>query len=650
MDAYKDTFLAESIDFVQHITDGLLGLEREPGDLAPVETIFRGAHSLKGMSAAMGYQRTADLTHAMEGLMSNVREGRLHVDQGLIDLMLESVDLVRELIDDETAGTSVVDPTETIGRLGDMADRAAARPDDAAERAVSDARFGLLAGESGLSVVVTLEADCVLKGVRSYMALKRMNEMGRVLDTAPSAADLEDERFDCSFSATVASNSGASAVRDALLEITDIADVTVSQIELESAREGDARADDTGRERAARAALLPRLTETHTVRVAIGRLDSLVDLVGELVILRSRFDELVSSRRDLELGEVVEDLHRITAELQYQVLQTRMVPVGNIFNRFPRMVRDLSADLGKQVDFDVTGLDIELDRTVLDEIGDSIMHLLRNAIDHGIEPAEERIAAGKAATGVLSLSAARERDHVAIIVSDDGGGMDAEAVWAEACRRGLALTEDRAEYSDGDVLLFTCLPGFSTAATTTRVSGRGVGLDVVKREVEALGGTLGISSRPGSGTEFALRLPLMLAIVRALLVEVRGQTFAIPLSAVNEVVSAAGMRAETIDGSPVMIGRAGEVLPLVRLDSLLFGEDSSAPLRETAHVVTVVSAGEQYAVAVDGLLGRQEIVVKPLSKMFEGMNGLSGATIMGDGRVMLILDPRTLFSGLEAAR
>jgi two-component system, chemotaxis family, sensor kinase CheA len=649
MDAYKETFLAESIDFVQHITDGLLGLEREPGDLAPVETIFRGAHSLKGMSAAMGYQRTADLTHAMEGLMSHVREGRIHVDQALIDLMLEAVDIVRELIDDETAGTSTVDPAETIDRLAELADRAAENPVETDEDIAPD--FGLLPGERGLSVAVTLEEDCSLKGVRAYMAIKRLNQLGRVLRTSPSADDLEDERFAQSFTVILATASSDDAVEHALLEITDIAGVSVEEAEIQGATEhaaGAETASDHGR--ADRSSPHPRMTETHTVRVAIGHLDSLVDLVGELVILRSRFDQLLQRREEPELSEVVADLHRISAELQYQVLQTRMVPVGNIFNRFPRMVRDLAADLGKQVDFAVLGSDIELDRTVLDEIGDSIMHLLRNAIDHGIETSERRLRAGKPAAGVLSLSAARERDHVAIVVSDDGGGIDADGVWNEACRRGLARSDERAEYSDSDVLLFTCVPGFSTAGVTTRVSGRGVGLDVVKREVEALGGTLAIASSPGLGTEFTLRLPLMLAIVRALLVEVRGQTFALPLSAVNEVVSAAEIRSETIDGRPVMVGRDGDVVALVKLDSLLFGEDAGAPLSETAHVVTVVSAGVQYAVAVDGLLGRQEIVVKPLSGMFEGMNGLSGATIMGDGRVALILDPRTLFSGMEAPR
>ena len=671
MDAYRDVFLAESADYVQQITDGLLALEREPSDLEPVEVVFRGAHSLKGMSAAMGYSRSADLTHKMEGLMARVRAGELAVDSSIVDVMLTAVDLLRDLIDDESAGKSDVDPAAMIELLGTMT-LATAEPEivAAGAEALPVADSGVLEGvidgsvadpasapvanladgERAYQVRVTLDESCVLKAVRAYMVIKRVSHMGRVVDTTPSARDIEDENFDREFGLLVASTSSADAVREAVMHISEVNAVQIEEIDAGSRPKVEAGAA-TPPPAARSGRGLPKLSETQTVRVAIGHLDSLVDLVGELVILRSRLDRLVEASGDAALGEVMDDMHRISAELQYEVMQTRMVPVGNIFNRFPRMVRDLAVDLGKKVDFEISGLDIELDRTVLDEIGDPIVHLLRNSIDHGIEPADKRLTLGKQPTGVIRLTAARERDHVSIVVSDDGRGIDMERVWAKACERGLADPTKRDEYSEGDILLFTCIPGFSTVEVTTKVSGRGVGMDVVKGKIEHLGGTLQISSRPGKGTDFILRLPLTLAIIKALLVESCGQAFALALSAVNEVFAAEDVAVETIDGAPVVVLRDGEVVPLFRLDSILYGRDSATPLEPRSHVVLIATAGsEQRALHVGSLLGRQEIVIKPLSRVLRDAKGFSGATVLGDGRVLLILDPRTMFLQTEARR
>ena len=671
MDAYRDVFLAESADYVQQITDGLLALEREPSDLEPVEVVFRGAHSLKGMSAAMGYSRSADLTHKMEGLMARVRSGELAVDSSIVDVMLTAVDLMRDLIDDESAGKSDVDPTAMIELLGSMT-LAAPEPtigaanadttpvaqsgvlegvtDGSAAQPASEPDTNLADGERAYRVRVTLDESCVLKAVRAYMVIKRVSHMGRVVDTTPSARDIEDENFDREFGLLVASTSSADAVREAVMHISEVSAVQLDEIDADVRPKDDVGAA-TPSPAARQGRGLPKLSETQTVRVAIGHLDSLVDLVGELVILRSRLDRLVEASGDEALREVMDDMHRISAELQYEVMQTRMVPVGNIFNRFPRMVRDLAVDLGKKVDFEISGLDIELDRTVLDEIGDPIVHLLRNSIDHGIEPADKRLTLGKQPTGVIRLTAARERDHVSIVVSDDGRGIDTERVWAKACERGLADPTKRDEHSESDILLFTCIPGFSTVEVTTKVSGRGVGMDVVKGKIEHLGGTLQISSRPGKGTDFILRLPLTLAIIKALLVESRGQAFALALSAVNEVFAAEDVAVETIDGAPVVVLRDGEVVPLLRLDSILYGQDPATPLEPRSHVVLIATAGsEQRALHVGSLLGRQEIVIKPLSRVLRDAKGFSGATVLGDGRVLLILDPRTMFLHTEARR
>ncbi len=655
MDSYRDVFLAESADYLQQIVDGLLALEAAPHDHGPVETVFRGAHSLKGMSAAMGYDRAADLTHRMEGLMDRVRKGEVPVSSDLVNLMLTAVDFAKDLIDDEASGQANLDAGEIIAAIEAMTTGAA--PEDASASGPTKDSDGVVAstpsdgahiaapgsraGGSKWRVKVTLDEACVLKAVRAYMVMKRLAHMGSVLETSPSAQDIEDEKFGRSFEVVVETPSSAEQIREAVAHVSEVAHVALESLAEGSSSIDSSQGGPTQPERSRRRDL-PKLSQTQTVRVAIGHLDTLVDLVGELVILRSRLESIVAHRPDPELLETVDELQRISTDLQYEVMQTRMVPVGNIFNRFPRMVRDLAKDLGKQVEFRMEGLDIELDRTVLDEIGDPLVHLLRNCIDHGIESVSERQIAGKSAVGRITLSASRERDHVAIVVSDDGRGVDVEKVWRKAVERGLVSEEDRCDYDEGDILQMTCLPGFTTMDSANRVSGRGVGMDVVKGKIEHLGGTLIIRSTLGSGTDFVLRLPLTLAIVQALLVHARGQQFAIPLSSVDEVYSVEDITVDTVDGSPVVILRDGAIVPLQRLDALLFGADPCALPEPRSSVVLVDAGAEQRALHVDGLAGRQEIVVKPLSRLFRDQKGFSGATILGDGRVMLIFDPRAL--------
>lgn len=643
MSAYKEVFLSESADYLQSITDGLLALESDPNDLEPVETVFRGAHSLKGMAAAMGYERTADLTHKMENLMDTVRKREQAVDAELIDLMLRAVDAVRELIADESEGKSVFDAAPIVA---DLVARTEARGPVGAASAAGVASGAQEAREEGSAsgtvyrVSVTIDEASVLKSVRAYMAIKRLGHMGTVLDTEPSARDIEDERFDRTFVVIVQTPEPPEAIERALLGISEIASVDVA---VDASRKPAARAQ-TEEQAEGRRRIVPKLAETQTVRVSIGHLDTMVNLVGELVILRARLERIARERDDHELAEAVSSLQQISAELQHEVMQTRMVPVGNIFNRFPRMVRDLARDLGKQVDFEMTGLDIELDRTVLDEIGDPIVHLLRNAVDHGIEPPGEREAAGKPTRGRIVLSAERDRDQVRVSVSDDGRGMDVERIWQKAVERGLVAPEDRDSYSEEDILMLTCAPGFSTAAKATAVSGRGVGMDVVKGKIEYLGGTVSIRSKKGEGLEIVLNLPLTLAIVPALLVGASDQVFALPLSAVSEVLPTDEVRTTTVDNVPCVVLRDGAVVPVWRLDQIISA--SAEPRRKPRkrdHIVLVEVAGERNALAVQRLVARQEVVIKPLSPLFKRIRGLGGATVLGDGSVALILDPRTLF-------
>ena len=643
MDAYKDIFLSESAEFIQGITDGLLALERAPDDREPVEVVFRGAHSLKGMAAAMGYAQTADLTHKMESLMARVREREREVDHELIDLMLEAVDAVRELIDAESSGADTVDVSALVARLV----RSAEAPAD--DDAVQDQGQATVAGPSDgqtLRVSCVLDGECVLKAVRAYMVIKRLSHMGTVVDTVPSGRDIEDERFEREFAVILSTPASAEEVCDAARGVSE---VESARAELLEPAQKPARPDAGPHAgQAPRRAAIPKLSETQTVRIAIGHLDTMVDLVGELVILRARLERIADDLDLHDFDEVIEDLHRVSGDLQHEVMQTRMVPVGNIFNRFPRMVRDLARDLDKDVAFEVEGVDIELDRTVLDEIGDPIVHLLRNSIDHGIEPAEERKQAGKPESGTIRLVAARERDRVRITVTDDGRGIDCERVWDKACALGLVDPAARSSYSDDDVLLLTCTPGFSTVQEATKVSGRGVGMDVVKGKIEHLGGTLSIVSRPGQGTDFSLILPLTLAIIQALLVGSGEQTYALPLSSVEEVLAPGDMPVETVNGAPVVIGRDGEAVPLHYLDVLLGRERNGMRLpRPGEGIVLLESGGQERALGVERLLGRREIVIKPLSRMFSGVRGIGGATVLGDGRVALIIDPRSVFPSRE---
>lgn len=639
MSAYRDVFLSESAEYLQAITDGLLALESDPIDLEPVETVFRGAHSLKGMSAAMGYSRTQELTHKMESLMATVRSRAQVADSTLIDLMLQATDRARELIDDESSGGDTTSADDIIARL---VERTAAAELPAAVQSPRAVGAGTAAPGEGAAyrITVTLEEGCVLKGVRAYMVIKRLGHLGTVTETNPSAREIEDEQFDHSFQVVLQTKATPATLHDAVMAVTEVEDASVEVVAPEVA---PAASPDVGGG-SATPRTMPKIAETQTVRISIGHLDSIVNLVGELVIIRSHLEDIADRMDDADLSESLDILKRVSTELQQEVMQTRMVPVSNIFNRFPRMVRDLSRDLGKDVALEMEGLDIELDRTVLDEIGDPIVHLLRNSIDHGIESPEERVAASKPARGTVRLIAERVRDQVLISVADDGRGMDVERIWNKAVERGIVDRAARDSYTDHDILMFVCIPAFTTVDHATRVSGRGVGMDVVKGKIEYLGGTIMLSSAPGVGLRISLQLPLTLAIIQALLVGSGDRVYALPLSAVDEVLSPDEATFQTVDGAPVVVLRDGEVVGLSDLDEL-HGRVSPDGLDVQHKKLILVRSGQSlHALLVPRLLGRREVVIKPLSPLFRGLRGFGGATVLGDGRVALILDPRSLFT------
>jgi two-component system chemotaxis sensor kinase CheA len=680
MAVYREAFLSESTEYLQGIVDALLTLESDPDDLEPVEAVFRAAHSLKGMSATMGYERTASLTHTMESLMDTVRKREQPVTGDLIDLVLRATDTLRDLINDESSGGCEIDPELMVQELKehtDVARAAAATTVEEPAPAAPSASQPAARSVEGVTLKVTIDPACQLASVRAYMVIKRLRQLGEVVSTHPSEVDIDEGHFDGTFTVTVATDRPGEKLVDAVIQITDVASAEVVGADAEAAAENaadtppaagpPAEAADVAVAAPASAAApeappdrdaafgraskaVPKLADTQTVRIALAHLDTMVDVMGELVIARSRLEN-VAERLDVrELSDAVGEVHRISSELQREVMATRMVPVGNIFNRFPRMVRDLARDLGKEVAFEVDGLDIELDRTVLDEIVEPLVHLLRNSLDHGLESAAERKAAGKPERGLVRLSAVRERDRALVTVADDGRGMDPERIWKAACERGLVTATQRAEFNDDDILMLTCTPGFSTATQATKVSGRGVGMDVVRDKVEQLGGALTIRSRPGSGTEFVLALPLTLAIIQALLVRSSGQIYAVPLGAVTEVLAYDDLPMETVDGHPVLTLRDSRVVPLDALDEVVgVRREDETPVR-SRNVVLLEWGEAARAIGVDELVGRQEIVIKPLAGMFAGVAGLSGATVLGDGSVALILDPRAIFMVGEGSR
>jgi two-component system chemotaxis sensor kinase CheA len=645
---YGELFLSESREHVSAINDLLLALEAAPGAREPVEGVFRAVHTIKGMSATMGYRAVADLAHQMEELLDLVRRGKRGVDERLTDLLFESSDALERAIeaavaDEEGDGFNA---SALLTRL-----RAAVEGEDAAPRSAGGAGAPVAEEttapvvEGALRVRVVVSPDSMLPGVRAFMALRAARGLGEVSDLRPDEASLQGPDFTGMLELLLRTDRSTAEVQEALRMAGEIERVDVAEPAWGSAAPALEAAPQPapGGVQAAPAGTM----RARNVRVDLRRLDALMNQIGELVIIRDRLRRLAAVRGAPELDEAVDQASRLISELQDEIMQARMVPVGQVFDRFPRLVRDAARFLGKKVDFVIEGKDIEFDRSMLDEIGDPIVHLLRNSLDHGIESPAERRGAGKPETGMLHLTAARERSQVVIRVEDDGRGIQREKVIARAVAHGLVAADATRGMADEEVYDLLTRPGFSTAEAITDVSGRGVGLDVVATRVRALGGTLEITSRAGEGTAFTLRLPLTLAIVRALLVRLDGETYALPLTHVSETVEVAPSEVHTVKGKTVAVLR-DEVIPLLQLRALLRGAGGGeAPELRTA---VILERGEhRVGVEVDGLVGQQEIVVKSFDATAATLRLFSGATILSDGRPALILDVGSLLARDTAA-
>jgi two-component system chemotaxis sensor kinase CheA len=636
---YAELFLTESREHIAGVNKALLELERDPrgpGAAPAVASIFRGVHTIKGMGATMGYAIVAELAHELETVLDRVRRGDLAINVAIMDVLFRATDVLEKAVEAAVAGRDgEVVATELVATLHTLGVSAPKR---------SSGGWTIPAPSgAGTLVRIRLAPDTPLRGVRAFIIVKTLRTIGEVTNTEPSLEEIEADGFDTDFAVRLVTTSPAAEVERVIRKAGDVVFVRVDEPSRVSGPRRPAVTIETTPAATPAPAAETRsvVGQARHVRIDVRRLDTLMNLIGELLIARGRLSQLAGELGDVTLEETVTQSSRLIGELRDEITASRMVPVSHIFDRFPRVVRDAARAVGKQIDFVVDGKGIELDRSMLDEIGDSIVHLLRNAVDHGIETPEARTAAGKSPTGRLVLSAARDRSAVVIKVSDDGKGIDRERVLARAKRDGL-VDANRTDLTEDELLRLLARPGFSTVDKVTDLSGRGVGVDAVYTRVRALGGAMDIRSVPGQGTTMILRLPLTLAIVRALLVRVATEVYAIPLAHVSETIELESDILKTVKGREVLLAR-DEVLPLMRLRDLVGLPAYQAPSEiELEHVVVIDLGDRRAGLVIDELTGQEEIVVKQYDAVREGLPFFGGATLLSDGTPSLIVDVSSL--------
>ncbi|MBQ7925092.1 MAG: chemotaxis protein CheA [Lachnospiraceae bacterium] len=689
---YLEIFLDETKEHLQNLNTQILNLESDPENENTINEIFRAAHSLKGMAGTMGYERMKTLTHDMENVFSEVRNGKLKVQPEMIDVLFQCLDALEEYTQNiqNSADEGTNDNQPIIDRLNEILNggmkAAPAAPAAAPAKEASVAPAGeekwndisleesqvrviheaMKMGKKVYGINVVVQDSCILKAARAFLVFKAIEEKGEIIVSSPSAQDVEDERFDKDFTLVVVTDNSLADVIKAAENVSEIAKVTGDNLVLEKNKnyaaieanlkayeavtekqsKAVAVADDKGTKAAAKT---PEKKQTpgkpvvnRTVRVDIEKLDVLMNLVSELIIAKNSLVSASSLEGTTSGGvnEHIEYLESVTTNLHESVMKVRMVPIESVVNKFPRMIRDLSKTLNKKMELYMTGEETELDRTVVDEIGDPLMHLLRNSADHGLESAEVRAQRGKPEVGSIFLDAYQDGNNVVIEVRDDGNGIDTEAVKNKAIERGVITPEQAENMTDKEIVDLLFLPSFSTAKKVTDVSGRGVGLDVVKSKIESLSGEVEVKTKLGEGSTWIIRLPLTLAIIQSLMVVVGGEKYAISLGSIQTIEDIAPSEIKLVQNEEV-INLRGTVLPLIRLSEVLDVESAKSP--EDNLVVVIVKKGDKMAgLVIDELIGQQEIVIKSLGKYIKQTKFISGATILGDGEVALILDANAL--------
>ncbi|AYC29261.1 chemotaxis protein CheA [Paenisporosarcina cavernae] len=676
---YLEMFIEESKENLQACSENLLELEKNPTDLSIVNEIFRSAHTLKGMSATMGYEDLADLTHKMENVLDAIRNEKIAVTTEILDVVFVAVDHLEAMVMDiASGGDGKRDVSETVTQLNaiekgeSLAEVAAttAAPTPSKDESETSSVSKLTYDEFEWTVIdqsreqhfhayeitVELREDCLLKAARVFMVFELLEKMGEVIKSSPSVDKLEEEQFDQHFTVAFVTHESADDVKQKVMKVSEVTNVSVQMISKNNAAPSTAATsitenaplennDDKTPVVAKDQAPAKQAVQAgnKTIRVNIDRLDVLMNLFEELVIDRGRLQSIAADLSHPELDETVERMTRISGDLQTIILTMRMVPVETVFNRFPKMVRQLARDLNKKINLEIIGAETELDRTVIDEIGDPLVHLIRNALDHGVERPEIRVANGKPEEGTVSLRAYHSGNHVFIELEDDGGGINKEKVLQKAISKGIITQENAAMLSDRQVFELIMSSGFSTADTISDVSGRGVGLDVVKSTIESLGGTITIDSTEGKGSLFSIQLPLTLSIISVMLVEMEKEIFAVPLSSIIE--TAIIRKSDILNAhNQRVIDFRGKVVPLVFLDETFEVPRDETKDDEFLSVVIVRKGEKMAALVVDSFIGQQEVVLKSLGNYLTSVFAISGATILGNGQVALIVDCNALIN------
>lgn len=639
MSNYLPIFFEESEENLQIINDNLLTLENNPKDIQAINEIFRAAHTLKGMAATMGFQPISEVTHGIENFLEDIRNGSKELTQNFLNALFKAFDSLSVGLENIKEGKNAGIDLAILQEFQHNNQQQINYSEDKNKEINDYEQYvitnALAQGFNVFNVKVQLDQGCLLKSARAFMVYRDMESLGEIIKTSPSVEEIEEDRFGTSFELWLITKESLEMVEKAG-DIAEVQSVVVTAI---NDKQQNEKTDVTKENTVKDSEQNIQLKSQSTIRVDIGRLDTLMNLVSELVINKTGLNQSVSNNNQTMAAEGLEQLHRVTTELQNVVMSLRMVPIDRVFSRFPRMVRDTAKDLGKEVELTIVGKETELDRTIIDEIGDPLVHLIRNAIDHGLESTVERKRVGKNEKGRIELKSYQSGNEVFIEVSDDGKGIDVKKISEIAVAKKLVSSEQIANIEEQSILQMIFEPGFSTKETVTDLSGRGVGLDVVKTSIESLGGSIDIQTQLGKGTTFVIQLPLTLAIIQGLLVDVNKEKYAIPLSSIVETAAFDSNKIKKVGNQKVLMFR-NTVLPLVDLADVL---NCPRDWNEELSMVVVKKGDKQIGLIVDTLIGQQEIVIKHLGDFLSNISGFAGATISGDGEVILILDTNSLF-------
>lgn len=677
---YLGVFLDESREHIESLYEQFLNLEKNPDEKEIIDEIFRSAHTLKGMAATMGYDDLSNLTHKLENVFDAIKQEKVFAEPSMIDVMFEATDMLNEMVEDiASGGDGAKDVTEIVEQLKRIvnpeevkqeiveSDKGAAAEEvhdtqlsnsfkwiesvDQYEKAILNESASQ--GFSNYEIKVTIQEDCLLKGARVFMVFELLEKMGEVVKADPPVNELEEEKFDQSFVLIFTSEEEADVLRSKIFKISEIQAVDINELDQnifqkepqkEEKRENEQTEGKKNKQPAKKKAQKKKESSvtSKTIRVNIERLDILLNLFEEFVIDRGRLQQIATDMNHRELTETVEHMQRVSEDLQNVILNIRMVPIETVFNRFPRMIRQLSKELNKKVQVEIIGEETELDRTVIDQIGDPLVHLIRNALDHGIETPDVRKQKGKTAQGLLKLEAYHSGNHVYIEIIDDGAGINREKVLQKAIEKGIVDEKKSENMTDQQVAELILSSGFSTADKVSNVSGRGVGLDVVKDTIESLGGKISIDSKMNNGTTFSIQLPLTLSIISVLLIELQQEKYAIPLSSIIETAVIHKDEVKQIHQNKVIDFR-DKIIPLVFLNDVFSVPKSGEEEENDYFSIVIVKKGEQLTgLVVDSFIGQQEVVLKSLGKYLMNTFAISGATILGNGEVALIIDSNAL--------